>query len=34
MSDDQLIEYIAQSHRFKRGLVYILTKEEQFIRIK
>ena len=34
MSDDQLVEYVAQSHRFKRGLVYILTKEEQFIRIK
>ncbi|KAA8832602.1 hypothetical protein [Bifidobacterium tissieri] len=34
MTDDQLKEFILQSHRFHRGTVYILTKEQEFIRIK
>ncbi len=34
MGDAKLIEYIMGSHRFKDGIVYIITKEGQLQRIK
>lgn len=34
MSDDTLIEYIHQSNRFKRGMIYILDKEQSLLRIR
>lgn len=34
MTDEQLIGFINDSHRFKNGLVYILSKKDELIRIK
>lgn len=34
MSDDTLIEYIHQSNRFKRGMIYILDKKQSLLRIR
>lgn len=34
MTDDQLVGFIMRSHRFKRGIVYILSKESELKRIK
>lgn len=34
MNDDTLIEYIHQSNRFKRGMIYILDKEQSLLRIR
>lgn len=34
MSDEELIGNIMKSHRFKNGIVYILNKKGQLLRIK
>lgn len=34
MTDEQLAEFIMRSHRFKQGIVYILSKESELERIK
>lgn len=34
MTDDALIGFIKQSHRYNRGMVYALTKDNRLIRVK
>lgn len=34
MEDDELISYVARIQRFKRGMVYVLTKNQKLIRVK
>ncbi len=34
MSDEQLVEFILKSQRFKDGIVYILSKESELRRIR
>lgn len=34
MSDNELVKHIETINRFKRGMVYVLTKDQKFLRIK
>lgn len=34
LSDDDLIGYIVKSRRFKRGSIYVLTKDESLVKIR